>query len=240
MKRVIYTAIFGNYDSILPLRPENRRQIDAVVFTDRPLKKSNGWDVRIIDGIFDPKVKNREIKILAHKMLPGYEESIYIDGSILVISDLEKLFNQLDESHNLLLFKHRYRNCVYAEGDVCCQKFPSISDLIKVQLNYYCENQLPKNSGLFENGVIVRRHNKNNEILMNAWWEEFIKFPTRDQLSLPFVLNKYKMRPGVIQGNIEINEFCVYIGHRKNILQIKVIMLKKCLKKFIITVGLVH
>ena len=45
----------------------------------------------------------------------------------------------------------------------------------------------PEHCGLFEAGVILRKHVPQTLRLMEAWWQAYLHGARRDQLSLPFV-----------------------------------------------------
>ena len=55
----------------------------------------------------------------------------------------------------------------------------------------YRQDGFPAHWGLFETGVLVRKHNDPRCIsLMETWWNEFYHGPRRDQLSLTYAMWK--------------------------------------------------
>ena len=54
---------------------------------------------------------------------------------------------------------------------------------------------------------------------MEKWWDEYLRFPTRDQLSLPYVVWKYgfdKAQIMILGNDVEMNpRFNRYFSHRK-------------------------
>lgn len=67
----------------------------------------------------------------------------------------------------------------------------SINENYDKQLYEYEKIGFPRHFGLYENSIIVRKHkDKMLKKIMNDWWNEYNKYPTRDQFSLPFVIWK--------------------------------------------------
>ena len=76
---VIYTSVFGNYDDIVEQ------------------KLPDGWDWKYfseensVSSYSDNTRNAKKYKILPHRYLKEYDYSIWIDGNILVISDIRDL-----------------------------------------------------------------------------------------------------------------------------------------------------
>lgn len=196
----VYTVIFGNYDKLWePVwKPDN---CDFYVITDQEVDEGSKW--RKIDAAelnfpktsLSDKDKNRYYKMFPYKVkqLAKYQCSVYIDGSVEVISDLTKLVNIKNEC-GLVLHRHSLRDCVYEEIKAC--KLIKNEDIKKLNQHtiYLRECGMPYHYGMVECAVIVREHN--NPIMcsiMEEWWEEYYNHARRDQLSLPFVLYKKKI-----------------------------------------------
>ena len=64
---------------------------------------------------------------------------------------------------------------------------------VRNQLDRYERAGLDSDSGLTENGIIIRSGNRDVlEPVMQLWWDEFVSGVKRDQISLPYVLFKTK------------------------------------------------
>ena len=93
-KIVCYTCITNDYDSLYTpyVMPKN---IDFICFTNSADEKLlNKWTIRKIPdelSHFSYVKQQRLIKILAHKWLPEYDVSIWIDGNIHIQKDLNLL-----------------------------------------------------------------------------------------------------------------------------------------------------
>ena len=74
------------------------------------------------------------------------------------------------------------------------------------------------NIPLLEATILLRKHGDPVwECVMDSWWDEYIKYPTRDQISLPFVIwkNNLTLDDIYILGNNEyLNPRFVVNGHK--------------------------
>ena len=88
---------------------------------------------------------------------------------------------------------------------------------IESQIKNYKNKGFPKNYGLFENNVLVRKHNDLVCIrIMESWWEEFCKYSQRDQLSFVYCLWKNNFSSDYIYslGNtMKLNPRFRYYNH---------------------------
>lgn len=190
-KVAIYTAVFGNYDNVPEplIKPDN---CDYFIFTDQTTDFSNSlWQKKNIpkkiEGLNNVE-KNRYIKMHPHEFFEDYEYSIYIDGNIQVITDLTEYINKLGDI-GIGVHKHKCRTCVYDELKIIVKNGKDNKKNADKHLKYLIETNMPKNYGLLECGMIVRRHNDELCVeIMNSWWDEFSNYSKRDQISLPHVL----------------------------------------------------
>lgn len=191
-KTAIYTCITGGYD-----RFEEQKiamsDCDYFVISDRVVKCSRGTgnihiDEVVPDNIKDPRLQNRYCKMHGHTIFKDYEYSIYLDGHFEILQDISDYLKYINES-GIAFYKHEVRNCIYDEGMAVMFLNKADSKQVKMQLKKYAEEGMPARFGLLAGGAIFRNHKRNlgNEI-MESWWDEYVKWPTRDQLSLMYVL----------------------------------------------------
>ena len=103
MKKVIYTAIFGDYDH-LPEPEYMPAGFDFICFTDTDIE-SNVWDVRKVLPIYEDSTRNaRKYKILPHKFLPEYDLSIWMDGNQHCVGDFNDLIVKYLEDVNITCY----------------------------------------------------------------------------------------------------------------------------------------
>lgn len=191
-KRLVYTVILGGYDVLFDVvnRTEN---IDFICVTDNPELKSDTWEIEYIGKVSDPVYINRCYKFFPHKYFP-HSESIYVDGNITVLGDLNEIFEKYMAKSDIAISKHPFRKCIYDEAVVCLLIGKVTEVQVTEQMEKYSYLNFPKNYGLFENNVIIRKHSRDIALLMEDWWTEFNLHTKRDQLSFCFVLWKNSMK----------------------------------------------
>ena len=184
-KGVIYTAIFGSYDR-LHEPSSNIKSYDLVCFTDDKTLKSDVWDVRYVESVFsDPVLDNRYYKMNPHELFPNRSRSIYLDGNIKINKDPSTYFDGLSDDILMAIPPHPFRSCVYDEVDTCLKSKHIGTEEADYWREIYMEKGFPRNQGLYENNIIFRRHNDPAVIkLMHIWWDSFVNYAKRDQLSL--------------------------------------------------------
>ena len=208
-KKVVYTAIFGNYDLIKEPEYVNE-DWDYICFTNNKDLKSETFTVKYVDAIFENQTKNaRMIKLLSHIYLIGYDYSLWIDGSVKLrghnINELVEI--NLKEDY-ISLHQHVKRDCVYEEKTACLIARKDDEALMHNQIAFYELEGMPCNYGLFETAEIVRKQNDVNVKLLNMlWWHELNKNSVRDQLSLPYVFWKNKFDFFAMEGNQWIDKY---------------------------------
>lgn len=184
--KAIYTVITSNYDSLK--RPNFiQAGYDYICFTDNKELKSDFWQIRYIDK---SGVKaQREIKILAHKFLPEYNLTVYIDGNMTLNKDVSDLVNR---GTDWIIKKHPNRTNIYQERIRIIQLKKDRATIVTNQIEDYKRNGFNDNL-LFESGFMIRRNTPGVAKVSERWWKEVEKWSHRDQLSLPYVLNGYEL-----------------------------------------------
>ena len=200
-KVVVYTCITGGYDNILEPSVVTPG-VDYVCFTDNPNMKSKTWKFRPIpDELLSySKVKQqRGIKILAHRYLPEYETSVWVDGAVIVKGNITSYLKTLDfNNYSVFVPEHPARKCIYAEKDACIRIKKIKGDeiaLAEKQMERYRKEGFPSNFGLVQTNVMIRNHNDQySKELMEKWWNELKDYSHRDQLSFNYALWKQGSR----------------------------------------------
>lgn len=182
MEKVIFTAIFNNYDT-LKEPTITTPGWDYVCFTDDIKLKSKTWIMIYMENI-QPK-EERKLKILN----PVYSQtdlSIWVDGSIQINCNLDKFVTQYCKS-DFNLMKHNIRNCVYMEAAECIKRKKDDPEIINKQMEVCREMNYPENAGMVATGILIRRKSKAVEQFCKAWWTVVATHSRRDQLSFNVV-----------------------------------------------------
>lgn len=194
-KKVIYTCITGNYDRLIEpsvITPG----FDYICFTDNDDLKSKTWKIKKIPLDKLPNKLNnvkiqRWVKINPHILLNDYELSIWVDANIEINGNLDKYINTINDTPNKSVYipKHPQRNCIYEEAKICEILKKDTHENISKQIKFYEYKHYPKNYGLVQSNIIIRKHNDEYcKKLMKLWWDEINKFSHRDQLSFNYCL----------------------------------------------------
>lgn len=199
LKKVVYSALLGNYDTIRPILKEDG--YDYFLFTDQIMKNesNSNWTILYIDD----QIKNLNLSIIKkqryfkmhpHLFFKNYDISIYIDTTFIIKGKLDEfLLRILSPNLSIYVLEHPDRNSVNNEfSAVLIAHKDSNTSVISVQKKYNNEN-FPDNNGLSENCLIVRKHNELSCInFMNDWFDEIKYNSHRDQLSFNYILWKYE------------------------------------------------
>lgn len=224
---VIYVCICGGYDDL--------RQIEAyhyfdpawdyVCFSDQSEDIEAGrvgiWQVRpLVFDKLDPVRNNRWHKIHPHLLFPEYDQSIYLDANIdLLTSHLFDLLERNDKK--IFIPTHASNANIYHEYDWALESKIDDQNLIKNELKIMKENNMPENYGMTENNLIYRKHHDNGIIkLMNEWWQFIENYSKRDQLSFTYLLYKHNIKVEDItftNTRVDIDNFYLFdhVGSRK-------------------------
>lgn len=196
-KIVVYTCITGGYDKIHEpsyVTPG----VDYVCFTDNMGIKSKTWKLKPIPEElkgFSKVKQQRGVKILAHRYLPDYDISIWVDGVVDVRGNIKEYLKAFDfNTYSVFIPEHPARKCIYKEIDACIKIKKIKGDeitLAKKQLDRYRAEKFPENYGLVQTNVMIRWHNDQySKTLMEKWWSELKDYSHRDQLSFNYALWK--------------------------------------------------
>lgn len=185
---MIYTAITGRKD-------EERK--DIKVFSD-------------YSEFLNPRMNAKIYKVLSHLYIQE-EISVWVDGNIYPIVPEDVLVRKLLGKADMAIFKHPTRTNIYQEAEVCKKLYLDPLTLIDEQIAYR-----PNIDGLYECGVIIRRHTEAVKRLNESWWAEICRYSSRDQLSFPYVLKRFpKIKLKIIEGNVRTHPYFKYIKHSK-------------------------
>ncbi len=223
-KKVVYTCITNNYDDLSDIKAYYYTDTswDYICFTDNPdwlNKKQVGiWECRpLVFNESDNSRNNRWHKIFANELFPEYEESVYIDANINILTpNFFEMINSTDK--DILLPIHSSRVDLYKELKWAKKKGFDEVEIIDKQYKLIEQNGFPENYGLFENNIIYRKH-KNSEIIqmMEEWWIFVKNMCKRDQTSLAYIFWKHnrKIKDYAFENTrIDYKNFCIY-KHKK-------------------------
>lgn len=213
---IVYTAITGEYD---PLRePPNivRGNAKFVAFRDVPCA-SDVWEIRPFPNIQQDPVRTAKMpKVLAHEVFPEAEYSLWVDGSVefrptAPLSDLLRFLNDAD----IAVFEHPHRHCAYEEAELCIRLRLDAPEIIEAQVSRYLGAHYPRNMGLVEASVILRRHTAAMAQFNRCWWEEICRGSRRDQISFSYAASCSKINYTRLPQTVRRNLWFIRHAHMK-------------------------
>lgn len=207
MKKVIYTAITNDYDT-LKNPTTMTKDWDYVCFSDRVIN-SDIWQVR-------PTLKSdakeaRKVKVDISDL--NYDLSIWHDASFQIRCNLDEFINYYHRKE-LSIIDHPGRDCIYEEAEACIGLEKDRKELILDQMEAYEKEGYPTDNGLVATGIIIRTHTESVEKFGRIWWEEVKKWSKRDQLSFNYALWKHPLNVHLFKSDVWFREF--YLNRHKN------------------------
>lgn len=226
---VIYTACFGDHDQPVDI-PGLEGVADLVCFTDDPAlaQKIPHWQVFLrrdakgetrSGAVFaTPRMEAKWYKMSACHLFPDREWSIYIDSSVRVKEPhlmLQVCWAAMKAGGGLALFSHpEGQRSLEEEAAFSMTMAKYRGEPCVEQVAHYRAVGMPKGDPsyhLYAGGCIARRHSTTISVFEKSWFDECVHWSVQDQLSLPYVLWREGIVPGIIPGSIYDNEFLMRV-----------------------------
>lgn len=221
-KKVIYTSLTGKYDQLTQPKCVFGG-FDYICFSNDFTEKKIGiWEIRPIPFECEDRTRlSRFVKLNPHIALPDYEYSLWMDSNLCILTDeLLHIINSLIERNVMMAsVLHPKLDCIYDDAIQCILGGRDGYFAIRRQVKFLHAQNYPSHNGLYENNLILRKHNE--EVIRKIsddWWKLYTLYSKRDQLSLCYVLWKYGFSPDLLfpKGKSTRNSTCInYVGHNK-------------------------
>lgn len=193
-KCVIYTAMVGGYDEIMQPKVVDDR-FDYILFSNDIKEERVGvWQVRPIEYTNSDNTRIcRYVKTHPEELLPGYEFSIWMDSNIRIMTSYvyERALELYTQGVLIASMCHPERDCIYDEAFEVMYLRYEREKLVVDWCHKLRKENYPRHNGLYESGVMFRKHNVSLITETNVmWWDCIEKYSKRDQLSFNYVLWK--------------------------------------------------
>ena len=222
---IIYTNISKRYESRLPIIKDNNIPLYVNIdngIVDKYDNRTKYYEISHPSDIWRSDFINRYYKFFSEKIFSANDISIYIDGNVDIMRNLDPLVSEfIDSKTSLGIMRHNQRDNILEEVEACKvnNKFKE-DDQNKIlnQINSYNAEGYPQDYPLFTATVIFRRHNYDKKLnqAMELWWEQVKRFTCRDQISLPFVLWKTQLKHHIFDIDIFNNKYFLRRPHGSN------------------------
>lgn len=211
-KMCLYTVVLGRYEALNELTAEiASAPLAKICFTDDPELTSDTWDIRLVNPAFpmDTVRSQRMLKMLAHRYLPEFEHSLYIDNTISLRRNPAEIINSFCTVSDISVPLHSYRDHVHEEFIEVAKSGLDDPARIFEQMNHYMitHGEVLK-SHPYWTAIMVRNHMKTDVIkLMENWYEHILRYSRRDQLSLNYVEKMSNMKINPIRIDNFLSEY---------------------------------
>lgn len=160
----------------------------------------------------DQRLNGKIPKMLAHRLFPNARYSIWVDSKSQFRRDPLGVFESLlwRSKSVFAISEHGARSSVYDEAKAVVKKNKATPEEVEIQITQYTLDGLPQDKrfngkkALNEASVIVREHTSVTNLFMCLWFNEVVRFTSRDQLSFPYVLWRVK-----VLKNINMFPVCI-------------------------------
>lgn len=219
-RSVVYTCITNGYDDIAEIAVPSfvSPKWDYVCFTDNQEHIRAGhvgvWKVRPLSfSQLDDTRNNRWHKFHPDLLFPDYDESIYIDANVDILTNW--LFSELSRRDvSLMMPLHPLRKCIFQEFRVIMSQFMDDPNRLVAERRHIRKSGMPKGFGMTENNVIYRKHNNTLvKEMMRECWDMIVNYSKRDQLCMSWVLWKHGIRFNDVtfqNARLDTKNFCVF------------------------------
>jgi hypothetical protein len=184
--RAVFTALLGGYEELneQPIAAESG--VPFICFTDDPRLASETWQIIPVEPLLplDLVRSQRDLKIRGHRDLDEFEETLYIDNSVLLLKTPEDILDDWLAEADYAVSLHSYRERVIDEFDEVVALNYDDAGRVHEQLLHYSDlypeliHQHP-----YWNGIIARRRTLAVDAAMQLWFDHVLRFSRRDQLS---------------------------------------------------------
>ncbi|XVE83468.1 hypothetical protein DITRI_Ditri16bG0090500 [Diplodiscus trichospermus] len=193
LKKVCYVAFWD--DITLAAQESHGNKIDEDGFIGK-------WRIVIVQNLpfVDQRLNGKIPKMLPHRLFPHAKYSIWVDSKSQFRRDPLGVLEALLWRRNsvLAISEHGARSSVYDEAKAVVKKHKATPEAVEVQMTRYHQDGFPEDKrfngkkALNEASVIVRKHTPLTNLLMCLWFNEVVRFTSRDQLSFPYVVWRLK------------------------------------------------
>ncbi|KAK8919032.1 hypothetical protein KSP39_PZI021335 [Platanthera zijinensis] len=219
-KAVVSTCAFGGGDELyqpVGLSESSLSKVCYVAFWDeitRVSQEGDGkkigddsmigkWRVVVVRDLpfSDQRLNGKIPKMLSHRLFPKARFSIWVDSKSQLRRDplgvLEALLWRTGSV--FAISEHGARTNLYDEAKAVVKKHKATPEEVDEQIKQYRYDGIPDDrryhgkKALAEASIIVREHTPLTNLFMCLWFNEVVRFTSRDQLSFPYVLRRLRI-----------------------------------------------
>jgi len=220
MKIAVLTANLGEFDT--PIDPIAQKFPDGV--ESMMFHRWTDDDFPPIIGL-TPRLQYRIPKMFGWEMFPDYDIYIWLDGSMsLPRTDSCQWFLDKLGDADIACFKHPWRKNIEEEVNHIEEYLQKGNDYItsryknglhKEQFAEIKKDTEYKDDRLYASTSFIYRNNTQMRKTMRLWWFYQSRYFTCDQVVLPYVLDKERVKVNMIEDNLFKSEYISLVSHHK-------------------------
>ena len=204
---VILSAVFGGYDQQLDWAKQN--SLDGMPIGHCRFNDENmpGRELAMTS-----RMKPALVKMFGWDLVPGFDFYIWVDGSKTITSpDFGKFMLEQLGKADLAIFRHPERKTIEEEYVFVRKKLEEGNEYLRSrysgefldeQYRVIVNDRVFKDTTLYASTGFAYRPNAKIKMAFKEWWFHKTRYLLHDQLALPFVLARAKVKVNVIDANI--------------------------------------
>lgn len=200
--KCVYTTLIGGYERLNEQPVRHKSDLPFICLTDDPTLTSQTWDVRRVATLFpsDPVRSQRELKIRPHEYLPEFDQSLYIDNTVLLKAPPEAIFERHAGTAGFAVPLHEFRVTVRDEfAEVVRQEKDDPARMLEQLAAYEADAPDYLEEKPFWSGLLLRDHRRPDvRSAGDIWAAHVLRYSRRDQLSLGLALRAAGVKPTII------------------------------------------
>lgn len=165
---VPYTAVMGGRDEV---------RNDILCFTEKDFDKFR-----------TPRMNARMVKVLSHQWVDA-DVSVWMDGCVFPRVGIKTLLHLLGDA-DMFMSLHPKAGGMGSELELLKVFRKGNLGGVREQIGAYLDRGLKLEGGMWWSGFVIRRHNRAVEDFNSRWWAEICRWSERDQIALPYVLDR--------------------------------------------------
>ncbi len=201
--RCVYTVLTGEYETLNEQPVAREASLPFICFTDMTGPPTATWKIRRLNPHFtDDHISNQRAgKLRPHVLLPEFDQSLYIDNSVLLRQAPEDIFAAADLGAGICLPRHSFQLTLLDEFAAVAEHALDDPARVAEQLAHYMAAfpgllaQAP-----FWGAVMLRDHRYQLvQSAMDIWLAHVQRYSRRDQLSCGAAFHLAGLTPGVLE-----------------------------------------
>ena len=201
-KRCVYTTLIGDYEKLNEQNTSHNSSIEFICLTDDKALTSETWRIQQVQPVFsmDPVRSQRDLKIRPHFHLPEFDQTLYIDNSVILKELPEELFDIYLDDTPFAVPTHSFRETVLDEFIEVSRLGFDDQGRIFEQLNHY----LIDHADILDErpfwAAIMLRDSRDDRVraMLEFWLAHVNRYSRRDQLSMNLAFRMAGLTPKAI------------------------------------------